>query len=110
MPTLEEYRENVARGAKLLDAKKPGWAALIDLDTLNVHGYATCVLAQVYETNAGIAENEAEFYNVGFTVGMNTLFGPGREWRQTFMFGFDRYSRDMIDLNPFWVEEINARR
>lgn len=42
--------ERVARGAKLLDRKRPGWAERIDLDQLRLEECDSCILGQLYGT------------------------------------------------------------
>lgn len=44
--TQDEARAAVARGAALLDKKKPGWAMRIDIDTLDI-ACTSCVLFQL---------------------------------------------------------------
>lgn len=42
----DEARERVARGVALLDEKVPGWAARVDLDTLEMEDPIACVASQ----------------------------------------------------------------
>lgn len=42
-----DYAARVAKGAALLDEKRPGWECLIDLDTLDIANGAVCVTAQL---------------------------------------------------------------
>lgn len=46
--TKDEARERVARGAALLDQKRPGWAHAIDTGTLDLQSSCLCVIGQVY--------------------------------------------------------------
>ena len=48
--TATEARENVARGAALLDQKRPGWAQQINISTLNLGSPCLCVLGQLYRS------------------------------------------------------------
>jgi hypothetical protein len=43
-----KVRDRVARGAALLDEKRPGWAAEIDLDDLEMGSCFSCVLGQLF--------------------------------------------------------------
>ncbi len=42
------YQDRVARGAKLLDARKPDWFRLVVLDWLSMDSCDDCILGQVY--------------------------------------------------------------
>lgn len=42
-----DYAARVAKGAALLDEKKPGWERQIDLDTLDIQNATSCVTAQL---------------------------------------------------------------
>lgn len=75
MTSLEDLRENVARGAAWLDSARPGWQWDIDPATLNLNDDRRCVLGQVGRTIA--AEN-------GVTLPWGGYFailqgGPGTE-------------------------------
>lgn len=47
-PFREGDRARVERAARLLDEKRPGWFALIDLDDFCLASPCRCVLGQVY--------------------------------------------------------------
>lgn len=47
-PTLAALTARVATGTTLLDRHWPGWAALIDLDRLDIQSPRDCVLGQLY--------------------------------------------------------------
>ena len=44
----DELMTRVARGAELLDRRKPGWAAKINLDRLAMNSCDDCLLGQLY--------------------------------------------------------------
>ncbi|TYB69657.1 hypothetical protein FXF51_05715 [Nonomuraea sp. PA05] len=46
--TFLDIPERVARGAALLDEKRPGWWQRIHLDTLNINDCGECVIGQLY--------------------------------------------------------------
>jgi hypothetical protein len=46
--TVAEARSRVAKGAALLDDKRPGWADRIDLASLDMGCCSQCVLGQVF--------------------------------------------------------------
>lgn len=46
--TIYEARQRVQRGAKLLDAEKPGWRAQVNPETLAMESGCGCVLGQAY--------------------------------------------------------------
>lgn len=45
--TAVEARTRVARGAALLDEKRPGWASRINIATLDIADECACVLGQL---------------------------------------------------------------
>jgi len=44
--------EPVARAAAWLDTVKPGWARLVNPDTLDLHSSRSCILGQVFDAEA----------------------------------------------------------
>lgn len=44
----DEFMARVALGAELLDQRKPGWAAMVNLDRLAMESCDDCILGQVY--------------------------------------------------------------
>lgn len=42
-----DYAARIAKGAALLDEKRPGWERLLDLDTLDIRSGDHCVTAQL---------------------------------------------------------------
>ena len=59
----------VARGAALLDEKRPGWEAEINLNALDIDDCTTCVIGQLYRDHAGI-------YSGAYEIGADALLGP----------------------------------
>ncbi len=45
---METIEERVAKGAALLDEKRPGWAARINRDTLRISSRCGCILGQEF--------------------------------------------------------------
>ena len=43
---MTEIKKRVARGAALLDEKRPGWEAMIDLSSLDISDPYKCILGQ----------------------------------------------------------------
>lgn len=80
----KEAEEAVARGARLLDERRPRWFRQIEPATLNLSQSCNCVLGQIYgdysaglskfERWVGIYWNRAGRY--GFTMSNSTAFGP----------------------------------
>jgi hypothetical protein len=60
-----DYAARVAKGAALLDEKRPGWERLIDLDILDIENGHCCVTAQLSGTNAWYAGQQ----QLGLTTG-----------------------------------------
>jgi hypothetical protein len=48
MTVIAEVAERAERGAALLDAREPGWAARIDLATFDIGSQCRCTLGQLY--------------------------------------------------------------
>lgn len=69
--TKEEAGARVAKGAALLDKKRPGWARAIDLHTLSLGSCAHCVLGQLLgdyhnydDLNLTVADTRALGFNI----------------------------------------------
>lgn len=60
-----DYAARVAKGAALLDEKKPGWEHQINLDTLNISSGTTCVTAQL----SGVRNFKTGMEQLGLTEG-----------------------------------------
>ena len=88
---MRTVTERVARGAALLDAKMPGWAARIDVEWLQLSSCTRCVLGHLF----------GEFSQACDLLGIR-----GSEY------GFDNGPRDELfyELAPaLWRKEIAAR-
>lgn len=80
-------KENVIRGAKLLDNVKPEWYNQIDLEALNILDGCNCILGQLYGSYVG-----------GYVK--TNLTGPN-----------DRVRHGFIRANESdWVQEILERQ
>lgn len=67
-------RTQVAAGVLLLDAEKPGWADLIDLDRLDMRLSDRCVLGQLYDGVDG--------YRLGYYAAIDAFWPKGRAYAQ----------------------------
>lgn len=86
--TIAEW---VARGATLLDEKRPGWAGQVSKDRLAMVSCTKCVLGQIYGD---------------FGLGLSAL----DLWGRSVGFGFSALDpSDYISLADLWRAEI-ARR
>jgi hypothetical protein len=95
---MSDYAERVARGAALLDGRRPGWAEAVDLDELELSSCQYCVLGQLY----------GDFYAGRTALGL-------RESEISAPYGFDIYStregdEDFEALAEEWRKLIRARR
>lgn len=88
--TPEMARARVADGAALLDEKRPGWTASIDLAALKIASCTRCVLAQSLD---------------GFESGLAALGlgGNGADW------GFALHLSDWTD-RPYGIATDEERR
>jgi len=94
----------VAKGAALLDEKRPGWDAAIDLAALDLGSCHLCVVGQLFgpEQEYGLDEGP-------FGYGLNALGIPRfREGE----YGFDRHAiaEEFADITAEWRKLIVARR
>ena len=91
------YRQNVRRGARVLDSINPDWYRKINPDILDIADYKRCVLGQLYE-NFWYACKDLEL-----------------SYESAIYYGFNVRSEDTEDghsyndLTKYWKEEI-ARR
>lgn len=103
---VEKINRRAARGAKLLDEKRPGWHRVIDLGALDIRNPADCVLGQQDRYDVMIEE----------------FFGHIEDWRdqrrECTRHGFDlsamAYLKEDMDyrfraLNAAWLREITER-
>lgn len=69
---MTDYAAKVAEGIKKLDATKPGWRDLIDVQTLDLESCSVCVLGQVfgdyYEGKAALDISSAVADRMGFNT------------------------------------------
>lgn len=94
----EDYEpefEAAERGADLLDDMSPGWFNLVDLNTLEMSLFSTCVLGQVYGE---------------YGLGMESLgFDINNEVGARYGFHANRGELDYNRLNASWKALVKAR-
>ena len=78
------FKEEIARGIKLLNRINPGWVNQIDLDKLNMTSSFDCIIGQVYgDYCKGITRLEKTYYcdryEYGFTA--NDQYTLTKEWK-----------------------------
>lgn len=103
--------DRAARGAVLLDEKRPGWAAEIDLSVLVLDNACRCVLGQLFAP-AGRGGPP------GYWIGLYELLGDDEDLgvedgftitdRQTDAGGGVRAAA-FAELDELWVAEIRRR-
>ena len=91
--------ERVAKGAALLDERRPGWAVLVDVGLLDRLG-AVNVLAQLWHDSRYLAPYVAASDELG-THGRNHELGFVRD-------GVDGV--EYPELNAAWRDEVARRR
>lgn len=85
----------VRREAEWLDTVRPGWAKLIDIDTLSLTSGATCVLGQVFRREA----EKSRYY-----------FSTGWDYARTRYASVDNNSAFQLShYEGAWVREVRAR-
>lgn len=101
----DDVATRVAKGAALLDERKPGWVGLIDLSTFDLSCTDRCILGQLYRNDGP----DDGFWNGLKILGLEdeNLDGGADE-------GFDNYFDREIDLLPAlqkeWVRVITILR
>lgn len=93
----------VARGAKLLDKRVPGWARKVKLTMLNIASSANCVLGQLFEGSYG--QGARELFSGG-----SFLASYENEWRQSIRHGFLAPTGNIAALTEAWKDQVRARR
>ena len=98
--TTAPMSDRVAAGAALLDERRPGWAADVDPDGLEMRGCLECVLGQLF------GQYEQGLGRLDIPTSAARGFAAER-------FGFDVYASDgdaaYDALNDLWREQIAAR-
>ena len=99
MMTQADATARVAKGAKLLDEVRPGWAGRINLDTLQMSSVCNCVLGQQDGTFYRGMQTLLHYYESRPIKGAMEL---GAEY------GFHTGPLEMYDLNPDREDEHEA--
>ena len=110
------YEEQVARGAALLDERKPGWHRQINLERLDMANPCLCVLGQVF---AEAARHGQDGYEAGYiSLWRKDIpnYGGGLAAEHGFTLDFDldtslTVTRRLrwIGLQVAWIAEIRKR-
>lgn len=112
MSALPGAAERCARGAALLDARRPGWADQINTEILDINSPSRCVLGQL-----GGFGKQRDALGLDSTAHMSiseiTANGPGalreRLLNGCYGHGFSVSIRNDA-LEPHWIKLIEARR
>ena len=87
---MQTREQQVKAGAELLDRKNPGWAWLVNTDTLDISSEEECILGQCYRSGS---------LEPAYDIGKRALgITNGQEY------GFVGMT------TPLWIKEIEARR
>lgn len=105
--SMKKARKRVARGAALLDAKRPGWRDQINLKDLSLSSCTNCIIGQTFGP-----EYEADEANFGlgdpFGHGVQVLdLEDGEAYRLVPRHGFDTDDHGTVtyaELNRAWRE------
>ena len=109
--------ECAARGAVLLDERRPGWASLIDVDELDISSPVVCALGQIYANEAISLHYSTRFpFEIGRTrLGLTHCdtvmhgFALGFCWDYSRGEEFDSDEEGFAMLNDAWLVEIAMR-
>lgn len=89
----------VAKGAALLDICRPGWAAEVNIQSLQMHTCTCCILGQLYGN---------------YDDGVSSLFPSKRPNVDVlmscgFVLGGGRFDLDYPELTSLWAAQIRTR-
>lgn len=101
---MASIAERVAKGAALLDQKKPGWFRNVDLDKLDINARCDCIIGQTVgryspEVLCSIGVGEWDAWEYGFI----TIF-------RTHFFAAWRCRNELAKLEGEWRRVIVKRR
>jgi hypothetical protein len=97
--------ERVNRGAKLLDAKHPGWHKEININELNMASCTQCILGQCF----------GRYGNGLDALQLEDFDDDGQEKLDDIAHGFDHVSHggaseeDWAELKNLWIRQIQFR-
>lgn len=107
------YAERVAKGAALLDERRPGWALVIDLPTLDISDCDYCVLGQLMGDYADGLDTLSLTGDTSYAFGFSLTGLEFAEIAKELAKELDvsNYDRDAVyaGLREAWVEAISAR-
>jgi hypothetical protein len=95
-----DYAARVAKGAALLDEKRPGWERLIDLEILDVENGHCCVTAQF----SGMVYGDSSWRHGMEQLGLNMRSYTEHGFRTD-----DDRVLDYPTLNTLWKDLISKR-
>lgn len=99
----EALKENVKRGAKLLDEKVPSWYTSINLDTLELSSCLECILGQLFgHYSDGLTELKIDF--------QNSIASDSPRYYYGFSVCGNVSSTWWKALTELWKQEVLARR
>lgn len=97
------FEEQVAKGAAFLDKWRPGWARMIDVETLDISSCSRCVCGQLAGEAAarnGLQINRDRMVELGFMLSVEEMLAKG----------FSSIERPFRELRKTWISEISHRR
>jgi hypothetical protein len=105
-----DYAARVAKGAALLDEKRPGWERLIDLEILDIESPTSCVTAQLSGVrDFKVGREQLGLNNASYVAhGFNTPSDCDCCWTEVVP---EDYSADAAydTLNTLWKDLISKR-
>lgn len=111
-----DYAARVAKGAALLDEKRPGWERLIDLEILDIESGQHCVTAQLSGMQSGLQSYADGMTQLDLTAGNDgTYVAHGFNAEAPDAFESDEapegYEQDRAydTLNTLWKDLISKR-
>lgn len=104
-PATTQEALHVQAAAAALDRLKPGWANLVNLDTLCLESHRCCVLGQVFAQEAAAGSGPFPYPMSGYGYGYQIL---AAQFRIGFPFNSDVFAHDRV-YKHHWINAIRQR-
>jgi hypothetical protein len=96
---IEEYRQNVCRGAAFMDREYPGWERQVDVSILDINDPRSCICGQVIP----------EGYTKTMELHFGHLFDSNDKFNDEISLSIQRHGFTGGWHSDYWVELIKER-